>query len=415
MQSAMQGEAAAGGAGALPLKGVRVLDLSRALAGPFCAMILADIGADVVKVEPTPNGDMIRGWGPFDRGISVYYLSANRNKRGMALDFRHPQARQLLFDLAAKSDVLVENFKPGTMEDMGLNYEDLARANPRLIYASITGFGRGGPAGDWPGFDQIAQGYSGLMSLTGMPETGPTRVGVAIGDLTSGMWSAIGVLGAVIARAASGRGQRVDTSLLASLVGLLSVQGQRFLSLGEVPALAGNAHPVIVPYGAFETADGPLNIAPATPEMWQRLCELLGLAQLPSDPRFIDNAARTRNREELKALLEGKLKLATRAEWTAKMLALGIPAGPINTLADVFADAQVAHCRLVEEVTHPSLGALKQLANPVKMDAFGGRSVRTPPPQLGEHTLTALRDYGFAEAQIQEWLERAVVFQAEQP
>ncbi|MCX7141034.1 MAG: CoA transferase [Proteobacteria bacterium] len=414
----MRSEKNAGGSGgdpgALPLAGLRVLDLSRALAGPFCAMILADMGADVIKVEPTPKGDMIRGWGPFDQGISVYYLSANRNKRGMALDFRHPDARQLLFDLAARSDVLVENFKPGTMEDMGLHYAYLAKANPRLIYASITGFGRGGPAGDWPGFDQIAQGYSGLMSLTGMPEAGPTRVGVAIGDLTSGMWSAIGVLGAVIARHVSGRGQRVETSLLASLVGLLSVQGQRYLSLGEVPVLAGNAHPVIVPYGAFETADGPLNIAPATPEMWQRLCELLELAQLPSDQRFIDNAARTRNREELKALLEAKLKLATRAEWTAKMLALGIPAGPINNLSDVFADAQVAHLRLVEEVTHPLLGALKQIANPVRMDSLAGRSVRTAPPQLGEHTREALRDYGFTDAQVEQWLQQALVFQAKQ-
>jgi formyl-CoA transferase len=252
------------------------------------------------------------------------------------------------------------------------------------------------------------------MSLTGMPETGPTRVGVAIGDLTSGMWSAIGVLGALLARMASGRGQRVETSLLASLVGLLSVQGQRYLSLGEVPNLGGNAHPVIVPYGAFETADGPLNIAPATPEMWQKLCGLLGLAQLPSDPRFIDNAARTSNREELKIILEAKLRLATRDEWTVKMLAFGIPAGPINTLSDVFADAQVAHLRLVEEVMHPALGTLKQLANPVKMDSLAGRSVRTPPPQLGEHTLAALRDYGFAEAQIQEWLRDDVVFQAKE-
>ena len=414
MRTEKQDTTAAGDAGGLPLAGLRVLDLSRALAGPFCAMILADMGADVVKVEPTPNGDMIRGWGPFDHGISVYYLSANRNKRGMALDFRHPQARQLLFDLAAKSDVLLENFKPGTMEDMGLDYESLAAANPRLVYASITGFGRGGPAGDWPGFDQIAQGYSGLMSLTGMPEAGPTRVGVAIGDLTSGMWAAIGVLGAVLARVASGRGQRVETSLLASLVGLLSVQGQRYLSLGEVPGLAGNAHPVIVPYGAFETADGPLNIAPATPEMWKKLCELLELAELPTDPRFIDNAARTRNREELKAILEGKLKRAERAQWTVKMLALGIPAGPINKLSDVFADAQVAHCRLVEEVVHPTLGTLKQLANPVKMDALGGRSVRTPPPQLGEHTQVVLRDYGFPDAQIERWLQDALVFQAKQ-
>lgn len=395
----------------LPLAGIRVFDLTRALAGPFCTMILADLGADVIKVEPVPGGDMIRTWGPFDHGISAYYLSTNRNKRGLALDFRHPQGVQLLARLAAKSDVLVENFKPGTMEAMGLGYESLSAANPRLIYAGITGFGRTGPAGHWPGFDQIAQGYSGLMSVTGMPETGPTRVGVAIGDLTAGMWAAIGVLAAVIARSASGLGQRVETSLLASLVGLLSVQGQRYLSLNEIPGPTGNTHPVIAPYGAFETKDGPLNIAPATPDMWLKLCALLGLEPLSVDPRFVDNAVRMQHREELKSIIEAKLKSRTRGEWTEAMLALGIPAGPINNLADVFADAQVQHCGLVKQVAHPLLGTLKQLANPVSMDSLDGDSVRTPPPLLGEHTRAVLADYGLAAAEIEALLGAGVVTQ----
>jgi len=399
----------------LPLAGVRVLDLTRALAGPFCTMILADLGADVIKVEPAPSGDMIRTWGPFDRGISAYYLSANRNKRGMALDFRHPQGLKLLARLAAKSDVLVENFKPGTMESMGLGYEAMSVANPRLVYAGITGFGRTGPAGHWPGFDQIAQGYSGLMSLTGMPESGPTRVGVAIGDLTAGMWAAIGVLGAVLARAASGRGQRVETSLLASLVGLLSVQGQRYLNLNEIPEPTGNSHPVIAPYGAFETKDGPLNVAPATPDMWLKLCGLLGLEHLTADPRFIDNAARMHHRGELKTIIETKLKLRSRREWAESMLALGIPAGPINNLADVFADPQVQYCGLVEEVTHPLLGTLKQIANPVRMDSLAGGCVRKPPPLLGEHTRSVLADYGLADAEIESLLDAGVVLQYAAP
>ena len=395
----------------LPLAGIRVLDLTRALAGPFCTMILADFGADVIKVEPAPHGDMIRTWGPFDRGISSYYLSTNRNKRGIALDFRHPQGVQLLARLAAKSDVLVENFKPGTMESMGLGYDGLSAANPRLVYAGITGFGRTGPAGHWPGFDQIAQGYSGLMSLTGMPESGPTRVGVAIGDLTSGMWAAIGVLAAIAARTASGRGQRVETSLLASLVGLLSVQGQRYLSLNEIPETTGNMHPVIAPYGAFDTKDGPLNVAPATPDMWLKLCGLLELELLTTDPRFVDNAARMQHRDELKSIIEAKLKLRTRREWSESMLALGIPAGPINNLADVFADPQVQHCGLVEEVAHPLLGTLKQLANPVKMDSLEEGSVRTPPPLLGEHTCAVLSDFGLAEEEIACLLCEGVVLQ----
>lgn len=393
----------------LPLAGTRVLDLTRALAGPFCTMVLADLGAQVIKVEPLPKGDMIRGWGPFDHGISAYFLSTNRNKFGLALNFRRAEGLRLLADLASKSDILVENFKPGTMEKMKLDYASLAAANPRLIYAGITGFGRDGPAGQWPGFDQIAQGYSGLMSLTGMRNTGPTRVGIAIGDLTAGMWAAIGILGAIVARGATGRGQRIETSLLASLVGLLSVQGQRYLSLGEVPEPTGNVHPVIAPYGVFEAADGPLNIASATEEMWFNLCKVLDLGHLTSDPRFVDNAHRMQHRDDLKTILEQRLKRATRREWTERMLSIGIPAGPINNLADVFDDPQVRHCRLVEEITHPVLGTLKQLANPVRMEALGAQSVRLPPPLLGEHTRAVLADYGLSEGEIEALLRDGVV------
>jgi formyl-CoA transferase len=375
-------------------------------------MILADLGADVIKVEPIPDGDMIRTWGPFDRGISAYYLSTNRNKRGVALNFRHPEGLSLLSEMASASDAVVENFKPGTMEAMGLGYERLSALNPRLIYAGITGFGRTGPAGHWPGFDQIAQGYSGLMSLTGMPSTGPVRVGVAIGDLTSGMWAAIGVLGAILERNTTGGGQRVETSLLASLVSLLSVQGQRYLSLQEVPGPTGNTHPLISPYGVFEAADGPLNIAPATQGMWANLCTLLNLDNLRVDQRFVDNAHRMRNRDELKVIIDARLKSATRREWIERMLKAGIPAGPINTLADVFSDPQVQHCGLVEEVVHPVLGHLKQLASPVKFGSSPEPSVRTPPPLLGEHTRSVLKDYGFSSSKVESLLGDGVVLQS---
>ena len=395
----------------LPLAGIKVLDLTRALAGPFCTMVLADLGAEVVKVEPSPNGDMIRNWGPFDRGVSAYYLSGNRNKRGMALNFRDPAATHLLRELAGKSDVVVENFRPGTMESMGLSYETLSTDNPALVYASITGFGRTGPAGQWPGFDQIAQGYSGLMSLTGTPESGPTRVGVAIGDQTAGMWAAMGVMAALLERKTSGRGQRVETSLLASLVGLLSVQGQRYLSLGEVPEPVGNTHPVISPYGVFQTADGPFNIAPATTDMWCKLCALLGLENLLSDPLYIDNASRVKHQAQLKAALEVQLKTQTREYWTGRCLNAGIPAGPINNLADVFADEQVLHCGLVEEVEHPTLGPLKQVGCPINLEAMNGKSVRSAPPLFGQHTRDILADYGITSQRIETLIRDQVVFQ----
>jgi crotonobetainyl-CoA:carnitine CoA-transferase CaiB-like acyl-CoA transferase len=394
----------------LPLSGVRVLDLTRALAGPFCTMILGDLGADVIKVEPA-GGDMIREWGPFDRGTSAYYLSGNRNKRGIAVNFRDPAALEILRGLARDCDVVVENFRSGAMEAMGLSCEALMAANPRLVYASVTGFGSSGPYGGRPGFDQIAQGYSGLMSVTGTPESGPVRVGVAIGDQAAGMWCAIGVLAAIAQRHLTGRGQRVETSLLAGLIGLMSVQAQRYLSLGAAPGLAGNTHPVIAPYGVFETADGPLNIAPATSEMWKRLCGVLGLPDLPDDPQYATNAQRMERRAELKATLEAKLGERTRAEWTARLLDADIPAGPINTLADVFADEQVAHLRLVEEMQHAELGTIRQVGSPVSLDGRLGESIRRAPPLLGEHTFEVLREFGYAQGDLDSLARRAVIVQ----
>jgi len=399
---------------ALPLAGTRVLDLSRALAGPFCATILADLGAEVVKVEPTPKGEMVRSWGPFDRGISVYYLAVNRNKRSLALNFRDPAAMDVLRDMAASADVLVENFRPGAMDAMGLPCDSLQARNPRLVYANITGFGRDGPYGDWPGLDQIAQGMSGLMSLTGHKGGEAIRVGVPIGDMIAGMWAALGIQAALLQRASTGCGQRVETSLLAGLVGMLSVQGQRALSLGEVPKPAGNDHPVICPYGTFLAADGPFNMAAATDEMWLKLCDLLGLQALAAAPAYRDNAARMANREALLAQLNARFATRTRAEWTAALIELGLPAGPIYDLAEVFADPHVQHAGLVETIDHPSLGPLRQLASPIRMDAMAGRSVRTPPPALGEHTEAVLREWGFAEARIAKLLATGCVMAAQE-
>jgi crotonobetainyl-CoA:carnitine CoA-transferase CaiB-like acyl-CoA transferase len=393
----------------LPLEGLRVLDLSRALAGPYCTMILADLGADVIKVEPSPKGEMIRGWGPFADGISVYYLSIHRNKRSLALDFRQPEGLALIAELATQSDILVENFKPGAMEEMGLGYDTLKQANPRLIYANITGFGRDGPYGEWPGVDQIAQGMSGFMSITGTNESGPIRVGLPIGDVCAGMWAALGVQAAVIDRMTSGRGQRVETSLLAGLVGMLNVQGQRQLTLGDTPKRIGNDHPVICPYGAFEAKDGPFNMAALTDDMWRKLCELTGLADLAANPDFKDNTARMRNRDEVKRRLNAVFASRTRLEWTKDLVALGLPAGPIYDVADVFEDAQVKHWGMVETVPHPKLGEVKLLSNPLRLDSIGKKTVRTAPPLLGEHSEAVLRDYGLADARIAALKEKAII------
>jgi crotonobetainyl-CoA:carnitine CoA-transferase CaiB-like acyl-CoA transferase len=397
----------------LPLAGLKVLDLTRALSGPFSTMILADLGAEVIKVEPTPDGDMVRQWGPFDEDISVYYLSANRNKKGIGVDFRSPEGLALIKKMALMSDIVVENFKVGTMESMGLGYTELAREKPDLIMASISGFGRKGPAKSWAGFDQIAQGYSGFMSLTGTSESGPTRVGTAIGDLTAGMWIVIGILAAVVERKNTGLGQHVETSLLSSLMGLLSVQGQRYLSVGEVPQPCGNVHPVIAPYGTFETADGPLNLAPATQAMWCKLCSILELDQLTTDPRFLSNADRMQHRHALKDLLETSLKRKTRMEWTPLMIEHGIPAGPINDLKDVFTDPQVLACGIVQSAQHPTVGELKQVGLPVNFSNMeNSSSVRTAPPLFGEHTASVFSDFGFDSAEIQRLLEEKIIHQA---
>lgn len=399
------------------LQGIKIVDLSRALSGPFCSMALADMGGDVIKVESGPCGDMSRGWGPFDRGVSTYYLSCNANKRGICLDLRNAQGMAALQRLIDGADVVIENFKPGTMAAMGLGYEVLSARNPRLVMGSINAFGADGPLSGWPGFDQIAQGYSGMMSLTGFADGDPTRTGTAIGDMSSGMWLAMAILAALLERQRTGRGQHVGSSLLASLVGLLSVHGQRYLSLGEIPQRTGNAHSVIAPYGVFETADGPLNLAPITADMWLRLCQLLELPALPDDPRFASNELRVAHREELKVLLETRLKTRSKREWSEQFVAAGLPAGPINTLAEVFADPQVLHCRLVASTQHPTLGALRQVATPVaSYGADAGPAVsRRPPPALGQHTVEVLREAGFEQAAIDALLASKAAHQETAP
>ena len=396
----------------LPLQGIRVLDLSRFLAGPFCATILGDLGADIIKVEGLPGGDQYRTAPPFHHGESVSFLSINRNKRSLGIDLRKDGAIDLLREIADKADVLVENFRPGTMEQMGLSYESLSARNPRLIYANITGFGRSGPYGQLTGVDQIAQGMSGFMSITGQEETGPTRVGVPIGDLTAGMWAAIGVQSAIIARHATGKGQRVETSLLGALVGLLSVQGQRYLSLGEIPEVAGNHHPVSSPYGMFHASDGVLNLQGSGGAMWEAFCKHIGMEWLITDKRFATTALRRDNRKELERLVDERLRTRRRDEWIKELRALGIPAGPVYDLSEVFSDEHIIQTGMVETTEHPTVGPLRQLASPLKIAAFAKGSVRRPPPRLGEHTPEILLELGVSADRVAELARGGVISSA---
>ena len=395
-----------------PLAGLRVVDLTRALAGPFSTMALADLGADVIKIEPMPDGDMIRGWGPFDNDTSVYYLSANRNKRCIGLNFRSDEGMAVIKRMVSRADIVVENFKVGTMESMGLDYTSMSAENPRLIMASISGFGNEGPAKNWPGFDQIAQGYSGLMSVTGSPETGATRVGVPVGDMTAGLWVTVGILSAVIERERTGRGQHVQTSLLSSLLSLLSVQGQRYLSLGELAVPLGNAHPVIFPYGSFMTADGLINIAPATTAMWEKVCELLGLGHLVTDPRYLTNSDRVRNRALLQQEFDRALSTKGRAYWTDLLLFNGVPAGPINTIADAMEDQQVQAMQMVESIAYPRLGDVRHVGLPVRMASVPeGQSVFAPAPEFGQHSAEVLREFGWDDDSIERMIADDVIYQ----
>jgi crotonobetainyl-CoA:carnitine CoA-transferase CaiB-like acyl-CoA transferase len=384
----------------LPLEGIRVLDLSRAAAGPFCTMILGDFGADVMKVEAAPDGDLLRAFGPFHEGEGTYFLSINRNKRSVAVSLRTEEGRSLLRDLALRADVLVENFKPGVAAEMGLGADALRRERPQLIYASISGFGSSGPYGEWPGVDQIAQGMSGLMSVTGTEEGKPTRVGIPIADLTAGMWAALGILAALYERRGSGVGDRVETSLLSALMGLLCVQGQRYLSLGEIAEPVGDQHPVICPYGVVSTADGPLNISVATQEMWTKFCQILGREDLIAHRDYADNTARRRNRESLMALLDEAFSRDTQRAWAGRLIAAGIPAGPIYRIDQTFTDPHVVATGIVEQVNHPRIGALDLVGNPARLESLGGKSVWRSPPMLGEHSLEALEAWGVSPERV---------------
>ncbi|RFP09283.1 CoA transferase [Duganella sp. BJB488] len=379
------------------LAGVRVLDLSRVLAGPWAGQLLADLGADVVKVERPVAGDDTRAWGPpwLDdadgqaTGESAYYLSANRNKRSVTIDLGRPEGRQLVRQLAAKADILIENFKLGGLRQYGLDYDSLRALNPRLIYCSITGFGQTGPYAARAGYDFLIQGMGGLMSLTGRPDgaqgAGPVKVGVALTDIMTGLYASNAVLAALAHRERSGQGQYIDLALLDVQIACLANQAANYLVGGVAPGRMGNAHPNIVPYQDFPTADGYMIIAVGNDGQFAGLCRTLGRPEWAEDARFATNPQRVRHRDELVALMRAVTTGRGTDEWVALMEAAGVPCGPINTLDRVFADPQVRARGLHIDLPHPLAGSVPLVANPIRMSATPVQ-YRSAPPTLGQHT-----------------------------
>ncbi|AWJ92254.1 CoA transferase (plasmid) [Azospirillum baldaniorum] len=397
-----------------PLSHVRVLELSRVLAGPWAAQTLADLGADVIKVERPGAGDDTRAWGPPWAGEeSAYFLSTNRGKRSITIDFERPEGQELVRKLAAQADVVIENFKVGGLVKYGLDYDSLKAINPGLVYCSITGFGQDGPYAKRAGYDFMIQGMGGLMSITGQPDTeaggGPVKVGVAVTDVFTGLYATIGVLGALAHRDRTGEGQWVNLALLDVQVAVLANQAMNYLVGGKAPQRLGNAHPNIVPYQAFATLDGHIILAVGNDGQFAKFCQVAGRPELAQDPRYATNPARVANRKELVPILELLLEQRTSRDWLAALEAVGVPCGPINDVSQVFADPHVQARHIHQDLPHPTAGTVPTVASPIRYSATPIEHTAAP-PTLGQHTDAVLEEaLGLCAADIAALREKGVV------
>ena len=383
-----------------PLAGVRVLELAQIMAGPTCGMMLADMGADVIKVEKLPGGDDARGYRePRINGVSAPFLILNRNKRGLALDLKHPKGREILLRLVKTADVVTENYRRGTLEKFGLGYDMLSRTNPGLIYCAVSGYGRDGPLGDKGGFDLIAQGFAGLMSITGEPGRPPVKTGNPVADINAGILAVGGILAAYVHKLKTGQGQIVDTSLMEAALQQTYWQAAIYFATGESPGPTGSAHVLTAPYQAFRARDGWINIGGANQANWERIAEVLGHPEWRDDPRFATNSARMENLDALVALMDAVLVKRSKAEWLAAFDAAGVPAGPVHSLGEALTHPQTLARGMVVDLEHPEAGAMRALGSPLHFSATPTRIDR-PAPLLGEHTREVLQESGYSDAEI---------------
>jgi crotonobetainyl-CoA:carnitine CoA-transferase CaiB-like acyl-CoA transferase len=384
-----------------PLEGIKVLDFTRVLAGPFSTMILADMGAEVIKIEQRGKGDDTRQFGPpFQDGESAYFLSINRNKKSITLDIKSDKGKEVITRLIQRSDVLVENFRPGTLKKLGFDYEAASALNPRLIYASVSGFGQTGPWSAKPGYDLAIQGLGGIMSITGDTNGPPYKVGISQADLTAGLYAVQGILLALFAREKTGKGQLVDVGMLDCQLAMLSFQAGIYFMTGVSPTRKGNQHPTICPYETFKASDRYINIAVGNDKLWQKFCALLGMETICDNPDFATNPSRVQNRDKLFPIIQGEIGKKDSTHWLALFEENGIPAGPILSIDEALAQPQSVAREMVAEVNHRTLGKIKQTGIPVKLSETPGE-ITSPPPCLSEHTDAVLESLGYSSADIQ--------------
>lgn len=393
----------------MPLEGIRVVDLSRSLAGPYCSMMLGDMGADVIKIEVPGTGDESRLWGPpFINGESAYFLSVNRNKRSLVLNLKTKKGKEIIQRLIQGSDVLVESFRPGTTQRLGIDYSTVRKYNPGIVYCSISGFGQTGPYAMKPGYDVVAQAMSGIMSLTGEERGPPIKVGVPISDIGAGMFAAYGILSCLISRSKTGSGQHIDVSLVDGQIAWLAFQAGAYFVTGKNPEKLGSAHPSIAPYQAFRAKDAYFIVAVGNDNLWITFCECLDLEELVSDPRFKTNPDRVRNRSELVKKLEEKFQTRPAADWLALLEKVGIPCGPVYDLDGVFKDPHVIHREMTIQAQHSKAGTIKLTGFPAKLSDTPCQ-LRHPPPVLGEHTNEILLELGYTRKDLESLRQESVI------